>query len=150
MNIFVYLFTYCWFLSVQTNMWTRSAGASLRRYNEAALVEDIQTLFASWADSVNSCHRIFLRAPSYNKKVFFGGKNPLLDLKDERIVTIPFATRRPTFKEIRRVHELLASVECYGECNQSIQQTETVLKYTFGFWNCLVVLILYKSSCVHL
>ncbi|XP_033639466.1 ankyrin repeat and zinc finger domain-containing protein 1-like [Asterias rubens] len=97
----------------------KSAGASLRRYNEAALVEDIQTLFASWADSVNSCHRIFLRAPSYNKKVFFGGKNPLLDLKDERIVTIPFATRRPTFKEIRRVHELLASVECYGDANEA-------------------------------
>ncbi|XP_071803263.1 tRNA endonuclease ANKZF1-like [Asterias amurensis] len=97
----------------------KSAGASLRRYNEAALVEDIQTLFASWADSVNSCHRIFLRAPSYNKKVFFGGKNPLLDLKDERIVTIPFATRRPTFKEIRRVHELLTSVECYGDANEA-------------------------------
>ncbi|XP_038045046.1 ankyrin repeat and zinc finger domain-containing protein 1-like [Patiria miniata] len=92
----------------------KSAGASLRRYNEAALVEDIHALLACWDDQIRDCHRIFLRAPSYNKNAFFGGKNPPLDRRDERIVTIPFATRRPTFKEIQRVHGLLSTVDCYG------------------------------------
>ncbi|XP_022085556.1 ankyrin repeat and zinc finger domain-containing protein 1-like isoform X2 [Acanthaster planci] len=93
----------------------KSAGASLRRYNEAALVDDIHALLASWDDQTKACHRIFMRAPSYNKNVFFGGKSPPLDRHDQRIVTIPFATRRPTYKEIQRVHDLLSTIECYGD-----------------------------------
>ncbi|KAK3101748.1 hypothetical protein FSP39_006094 [Pinctada imbricata] len=93
----------------------KSAGASLRRYNEAALKEDIQNLITSWSEHMANCDLIFLRAPSFNKKIFFSGKTPLLRKDDERIRMIPFPTKRPTHNEVRRVHQMLASIECYGE-----------------------------------
>ncbi|KAH3719844.1 ankyrin repeat and zinc finger domain-containing protein 1-like isoform X2 [Dreissena polymorpha] len=92
----------------------KSAGASLRRYNEAALTQEIQDLISSWGDQLQQCNRIFLRAPSFNRKIFFSGKNPPLDKADKRVRLVPFMTRRPTHNEVRRVFELLASIECYG------------------------------------
>eukprot|EP00058_Branchiostoma_floridae_P015203 XP_002600691.1 hypothetical protein BRAFLDRAFT_118554 [Branchiostoma floridae] len=92
----------------------KSAGANLRRYNEAALNEDIRQLLVSWADHLKSCHKIFVRAPSYNKATFFGGKDAPLDRNDSKVITVPFATRRPTLKEVTRVHEELATIERYG------------------------------------
>ncbi|CAH1237947.1 ANKZF1 [Branchiostoma lanceolatum] len=92
----------------------KSAGANLRRYNEAALNEDIRQLLVSWSDHLKSSHKIFVRAPSYNKATFFGGKDAPLDRTDSKVVTVPFATRRPTLKEVTRVHEELSTIECYG------------------------------------
>ncbi|XP_078573283.1 tRNA endonuclease ANKZF1-like isoform X1 [Branchiostoma floridae x Branchiostoma japonicum] len=92
----------------------KSAGANLRRYNEAALNEDIRQLLVSWSDHLKSCHKIFVRAPSYNKATFFGGKDAPLDRNDSKVITVPFATRRPTLKEVTRVHEELATIERYG------------------------------------
>lgn len=93
----------------------KSAGASLRRYNEAALKEDVRDLLISWEEHVKSCDLIFLRAPGFNKKIFYSGKAPPLDKTDKRIRMIPFQTRRPTHNEVQRVHQMLASIECYGE-----------------------------------
>ncbi|XP_060064926.1 tRNA endonuclease ANKZF1-like [Ylistrum balloti] len=93
----------------------KSAGASIRRYNEAALKEEVHELISSWSKELSKCDLIFLRAPSFNKRIFFSGKTPPLQKKDERIRMIPFATRRPTHNEVRRVHEVLCSVECYGD-----------------------------------
>ncbi|KAM4608569.1 tRNA endonuclease ANKZF1 [Polymixia lowei] len=93
----------------------KSAGAALRRYNEAALVKDIQDLMDSWAEHLKEASVIFLRAPSYNKTIFFGSRAALLDKKDPRIRTLPFATRRATFREVQRVHELLSTVRVYGQ-----------------------------------
>ncbi|XP_077978963.1 tRNA endonuclease ANKZF1-like [Glandiceps talaboti] len=92
----------------------KSAGASLRRYNEAALIQDIHNLLDEWKDSLSSCDHIFIRAPSFNKAIFFSGKNSHFDKKDPRIITIPFSTRRPTFAEVKRIHIELATIECYG------------------------------------
>ncbi|XP_071487663.1 tRNA endonuclease ANKZF1-like [Diadema antillarum] len=92
----------------------KSLGASLRRYNEAALNQEVQDLLASWKTHLDACHRIFLRVPTYNKAMFFGGKNPALEKRDLRVVTIPFATRRATFKELQRVWEQLATIKCHG------------------------------------
>ncbi|XP_052091788.1 ankyrin repeat and zinc finger domain-containing protein 1-like isoform X2 [Mytilus californianus] len=93
----------------------KSAGAALRRYNEAALQEDVRALLTSWDEHIKSCDLIFLRAPSFNKKIFFSGKAPPLDKKDKRIRMIPFQTKRPTHNEVQRVHQMLASIESYGE-----------------------------------
>lgn len=93
----------------------KSAGASLRRYCEAALTQEIQDLISSWSEYIQKCDRIFLRAPSFNRKIFFAGKNPPFLKDDLRIRLIPFPTRRPTFNEVRRVYETLASIECYGD-----------------------------------
>ncbi|NWI97821.1 ANKZ1 protein, partial [Pitta sordida] len=93
----------------------RSAGASLRRYNEAALLKDIQDLLAAWAQHLNEAQRIFLRAPRHNRALLFGGRNPPLTRGDPRICHIPLSTRRATLKEVLRVHATLASLQVYGE-----------------------------------
>ncbi|XP_041806641.1 ankyrin repeat and zinc finger domain-containing protein 1 isoform X1 [Chelmon rostratus] len=93
----------------------KSAGAALRRHNEAALVKDVQDLLVSWADHLKEASAIFVRAPSYNKTIFFGGRAAPLDKKDPRIRTLPFATRRATFREAQRVHEVLSTVYIYGK-----------------------------------
>ncbi|XP_067371736.1 tRNA endonuclease ANKZF1 isoform X3 [Channa argus] len=92
----------------------KSAGAALRRHNEAALVKDIQDLLVTWAEYLNEASAIFVRAPSYNKTIFFGGRSAPLDKTDPRIRTLPFATRRATFREAQRVHEVLSTVHVYG------------------------------------
>ncbi|XP_062354027.1 tRNA endonuclease ANKZF1 [Cinclus cinclus] len=93
----------------------RSAGASLRRYNEAALLKDIQDLLAAWAQHLNEAQRIFLRAPRQNRVLLFGGRNPPLTRGDPRICHIPLSTRRATLREVLRVHATLASLQVYGK-----------------------------------
>ncbi|XP_074001363.1 tRNA endonuclease ANKZF1 [Numenius arquata] len=93
----------------------RSAGASLRRYNEAALLKDIQELLASWAQHLNEAQRIFLRAPRHNRALLFGGRNPPLTRGDPRICHIPLSTRRATLREVLRVHTTLANLQVYGK-----------------------------------
>ncbi|NXI90862.1 ANKZ1 protein, partial [Psophia crepitans] len=93
----------------------RSAGASLRRYNEAALLKDIQDLLAAWAQHLNEAQRIFLRAPRHNRALLFGGRNPPLARGDPRVCHIPLSTRRATLREVIRVHATLASLQVYGK-----------------------------------
>ncbi|KAM6397290.1 tRNA endonuclease ANKZF1 isoform 2-T2 [Pluvialis apricaria] len=93
----------------------RSAGASLRRYNEAALLKDIQDLLAAWAQHLKEAQRIFLRAPRHNRALLFGGKNPPLIRGDPRVCHIPLSTRRATLREVLRVHSALASLLVYGK-----------------------------------
>ncbi|NWH50135.1 ANKZ1 protein, partial [Fregata magnificens] len=93
----------------------RSAGASLRRYNEAALLKDIQDLLAAWAQHLNEAQRIFLRAPRHNRALLFGGRNPPLTRGDPRVYHIPLSTRRATLREVLRVHATLASLQVYGK-----------------------------------
>ncbi|XP_058641964.1 tRNA endonuclease ANKZF1 isoform X2 [Onychostoma macrolepis] len=91
----------------------KSAGAALRRYNEAALHKDIHDLLESWAEYLKEASAIFLRAQSYNKTIFFGGRGAPLDKKDQRVRILPFATRRATFREIQRVFDLLSTLHVY-------------------------------------
>ncbi|XP_034982843.1 tRNA endonuclease ANKZF1 isoform X1 [Zootoca vivipara] len=93
----------------------KSAGATLRRYNEAALLKDIQELLASWTGHLQGAECIFLRAPRTNRARFFGSKNGPLQRDDPRIRGIPFSTRRATFHEVQRVHGVLSSVQVYGK-----------------------------------
>ncbi|XP_070980337.1 tRNA endonuclease ANKZF1 [Oncorhynchus clarkii lewisi] len=93
----------------------KSAGAALRRYNESALVKEIQDLLESWSDHLTDASAIFLRAPSHNKTMFLGGKAAPLVKKDPRIRTLPFPTRRATFREIKRVHDVLSTLNIYGK-----------------------------------
>ncbi|CDQ85124.1 unnamed protein product [Oncorhynchus mykiss] len=95
----------------------KSAGAALRRYNESALflcLQEIQDLLESWSDHLTDASAIFLRAPSHNKTLFLGGKAAPLVKKDPRIRTLPFPTRRATFREIKRVHDVLSTLNIYG------------------------------------
>ncbi|NXE41812.1 ANKZ1 protein, partial [Ptilorrhoa leucosticta] len=110
----------------------RSAGASLRRYNEAALLQDIQDLLAAWAQHLNKAQRIFLRAPRHNRALLFSGRNPPLTRGDPRICHIPLSTRRATLREVLRVHTTLASLQVYGELDQPLCLWDTPLEDITG------------------
>merc|ERR1711935_365759 len=69
----------------------KSAGASLRRYNEQSLVQHVQDILVTGKD------------------------DPIVNKKDPRVVTIPFPTRRATFKEVKRVYELLMTIDLHNE-----------------------------------
>ncbi|XP_063145002.1 tRNA endonuclease ANKZF1 [Candoia aspera] len=92
----------------------KSAGASLRRYNEASLLKDIQELLMSWTSYLKEAECIFLRAPHNNRALFFSSKHGPLQRGDPRIRGIPFSTRRATFREVERVHGALSSLQVYG------------------------------------
>uniref|UniRef100_A0A3Q3W032 VLRF1 domain-containing protein n=1 Tax=Mola mola TaxID=94237 RepID=A0A3Q3W032_MOLML len=116
----------------------KSAGAALRRHNEAALVKDIQDLLLNWVEHLQEASAIFIRAPSYNKTIFFGGRAAPLDNRDPRIRSLPFATRRPTFRETRRVHEVLSTVHVYGKLN-----------YILGIITCYLLVALHPAEENH-
>ena len=78
-------------------------------------MQDIQDLLESWKDNLKECQLIFLRAPSYNRGIFFSGKNPAFSKDDVRVSSMPFPTRRATLKELKRIHGVLSNVECYGK-----------------------------------
>lgn len=71
----------------------------------------------SWSEHLQEASAVFIRAPSYNKSIFFGGHAASLDKKDPRIRSIPFATRRATFREAQRVHAVLSTIHVYGKLN---------------------------------
>lgn len=75
--------------------------------------QDIHDLLESWSEYLKETSAIFLRAPSYNKTMFFGGRNAPLDKKDQRVRVLPFATRRATFSEVQRVFDLLSTLHVY-------------------------------------
>ena len=91
----------------------KSAGASLRRYNERAMDSDIRELLTQWAGPLAACDLIFLHAPgNSNARPFFGeGKQAgPLDRADARLRPVPFPTRRPTFSELKRCVDQLATL----------------------------------------
>ncbi|KAB1279402.1 Ankyrin repeat and zinc finger domain-containing protein 1 [Camelus dromedarius] len=94
----------------------RSAGANLRRYNEATLYKDVRDLLAGpdWAKALEEARMILLRAPRSGRSLFFGGQEAPLQREDPRLWDIPLATRRPTFKELQRVLHKLTALHVHG------------------------------------
>lgn len=81
-----------------------SAGSSLRRYNETALVEEVRALLAEWKDWIDSSELLFIRATgSTNRRTLFGPyEGQVLSHKDDRLRGFPFNTRRATQSELMR------------------------------------------------
>ncbi|KAM3965241.1 tRNA endonuclease ANKZF1 [Aphomia sociella] len=91
----------------------RSAGASLRRYNQAQFLEHIQEIISGWEEDLAGCSLILYRAVgSLNQSAIFG-KNSPINRDDLRVRALPFPTKKPTYKEVQRVHETVASIEVY-------------------------------------
>ncbi|POM74967.1 C2h2 finger and Ankyrin domain containing hypothetical protein, partial [Phytophthora palmivora] len=88
----------------------KSAGATLRRYNEAALKQDVAALLMEWKDVLKDVDLIFLSSGKTERATFFPEKNAVLQPDDKRLKRIPFATFRPTFEEVCRVRSDLSSV----------------------------------------
>ncbi len=81
-----------------------SAGASLRRYNEQALVDDIRTLLKDWKGLLDTSDLLFVRATgNTNRRTLFGPYDgQVLWANDPRIRGFPFSTRRATQNELMR------------------------------------------------
>ncbi|ORZ40919.1 hypothetical protein BCR44DRAFT_34743 [Catenaria anguillulae PL171] len=90
----------------------KSAGASLRRYNEAALARDVWDQMAAWNEELKKAHIVFVVAPGVaNKRTLLQHPEGLgVAKEDARIRGVPFTTRRAGFKEIVRVHRKLIGV----------------------------------------
>ncbi|KAL4063165.1 hypothetical protein V8B97DRAFT_1955867 [Scleroderma yunnanense] len=79
-----------------------SAGAMLRRYGEQALRDDIRNLLQDWADDIQDCERIWIRASVSNRRIFLDYDGCVINKGDDRLRTFPFPTRRPTQSELSR------------------------------------------------
>lgn len=90
----------------------RSAGATLRRYNEAALMAEMRGLMECWSGYIREASCIFLRTPKHTRGVLVGerGGGAPFARGDPRLREIPFSTRRPTLKEVAATHARLATV----------------------------------------
>ncbi|KAG0670512.1 hypothetical protein C6P45_002254 [Maudiozyma exigua] len=78
-----------------------SAGSSIRRYNEAALKVDVQTLLKDWKPYLDNCENIFIRArAAYDRRTFF--EEGFFIKNDPRIKSLPFTTGRPTVGELKK------------------------------------------------
>lgn len=87
-----------------------SAGASIRRHNELSLKKDIRDLLTSWKPYFDASSCIFIHAPSDNKQLLFEGETPYFSCQKSTIRRIPLTVRRPTFKEARRLYNILTQV----------------------------------------
>ncbi|EFR00503.1 ankyrin repeat and zinc finger domain-containing protein 1 [Nannizzia gypsea CBS 118893] len=90
-----------------------SAGATLRRYNEAALENEIRQLLKSWKDMIDDAQLLFIRAVgSTNRRILYGPyEGQVLKHSDPRIRVFPFSTRRATQAELMRVFTELTRVK---------------------------------------
>ncbi|GJX25722.1 ankyrin repeat and zinc finger domain-containing protein 1 [Tanacetum coccineum] len=87
-----------------------SAGASIRRYNELALKKEIRELLAAWKPYFDASSSIFIHAPSDSRLLLFDGDTPCFSCQKSAIRRIPLTVRRPTFKEARRLYNILTQV----------------------------------------
>ncbi|KFY06719.1 hypothetical protein V492_07797 [Pseudogymnoascus sp. VKM F-4246] len=81
-----------------------SAGASIRRYNEVALNDEVRLLLTEWKSLIDTSELLFVRATgNTNRRTLFGPyEGQVLQPNDPRIRSIPFNTRRATQKELMR------------------------------------------------
>jgi len=106
----------------------KSAGASLRRYNEASLANHVRDIMASWEENLRGCSLIFYRAAGNNKKLLFAAplsskdRPAILDRKDPRVRSLPFPTRRATFAEVKRIHALLTTFDLHGPKDEFVAE----------------------------
>ncbi|GAA5988967.1 hypothetical protein JCM10908_006250 [Rhodotorula pacifica] len=81
----------------------KSAGAQIRRYNEAMLTDEVRALLDSWSEEIQSSELVFLRCSKNNYKTFFGYSDEApLKKGDPRIRGFGFPTKRPTINELMR------------------------------------------------
>ncbi|EMC98816.1 hypothetical protein BAUCODRAFT_381036 [Baudoinia panamericana UAMH 10762] len=90
-----------------------SAGAGIRRYNEAALTQEVRDLLSEWRPWIDSAELLFIRATgSTNRRTLFGPyEDQVLSAKDARLRGFPFSTRRATQSELMRAFVELTRVK---------------------------------------
>jgi len=76
--------------------------------------QHIQERLISWKDKLDVCDLIFHRNNSVSDKILFGGKSPVISKTLSSVKNIPFATKRPTMTEVKRVQLSLSAIQVYG------------------------------------
>ena len=104
----------------------KSAGSSVRRANEAALEKEIRALLGSdaWRGTLERAALLFVSASKTDERTLFVGADAPLRKDDARVRRVPFATRRPTFNETRRVVGKLALVTRDVDAVDGVETTE--------------------------
>ncbi|KAH9468340.1 hypothetical protein Pst134EA_011964 [Puccinia striiformis f. sp. tritici] len=111
----------------------KSAGASLRRYNEQTLVQEIQDLLKTWQQPIRDSQLIFIRASKSNMKTFFkddpkADSSHKFDRGDPRIRSLPFVTKRPTFNELKRCFNELTRVKVIKTTRSEMATKEALIR----------------------
>ncbi|KAL5117613.1 hypothetical protein ACEQ8H_004506 [Pleosporales sp. CAS-2024a] len=90
-----------------------SAGSSIRRYNETALVNEVRELLTSWKSMIDTAELVFVRATgATNRRTLLGPyEGQVLRKNDPRNRGFPFSTRRATQKELMRAFVELTRVK---------------------------------------
>lgn len=80
-----------------------SAGSSIRRHNEQALIKEVRELLSQWSLHLKDCTSIYIRASgATNRKTLIGYESAVLKNDDRRIKNFPFTTKRATTSELKR------------------------------------------------
>lgn len=106
----------------------KSAGAQIRRYNEAMLQTEIRELLNSWKDHIASSELIFLRASKTSHRIFYNYEDAILQRRDPRIRTFPFPTRRPTQAELVRCFSELTRVKVSHLTREELEELEAAYR----------------------
>jgi hypothetical protein len=78
-----------------------SAGSSIRRHNEQALIKEVRELLSQWSLHLKDCTSIYIRASgATNRKTLIGYEGAVLKNDDRRIKNFPFTTKRATTSEL--------------------------------------------------
>lgn len=102
-----------------------SAGSSIRRYNEQALIQEVRALLTSWRVHLQECDNIFIRANGAStRNILLGYENAPLQLHDPRIHSFPFTTKRATTSELKKAWTQLTylSVQDLPKADQKLRQ----------------------------
>jgi hypothetical protein len=80
-----------------------SAGSSIRRYNEQALMKEVRELLVEWKHHLAECSSIFIRANgAANRRILVGYPDAVISNDDKRLKGFPFTTKRATTSELKR------------------------------------------------
>lgn len=81
-----------------------SAGSSIRRQMEVALTTEVRALLTEWKELIDSAELLFVRASGQtNRRTLFGPyEDQVITVKDQRLRSFPFNTRRATQSELMR------------------------------------------------
>jgi hypothetical protein len=103
-----------------------SAGAGIRRANEAALEAEVRALLNDWKDMIRDCKLLFVRATgNTNRRTLFGaGIDQVLRSNDPRVRSFPFSTRRATQSELMRAFVELTRIKVSRVTEDALARNE--------------------------
>ncbi|KAJ1977183.1 hypothetical protein H4R34_003684 [Dimargaris verticillata] len=92
----------------------KSAGAQLRRHNQAAFEQDVLAIFKQWQPALEQSCRVFIAIPKAERNVYLNSSSRHMfgeSGKFTKVEPVPFATARPTLDEVQRVYQQLTVVQ---------------------------------------